>query len=224
MKKNLVLSLSGCIFFLIGNAAWASVPYNGPELLIRNPESPAIGTISTATLGQTLVEKGKVAMEKMLIVNKDIQISNYKVIATAYKQMGYDKAHTFFLPYGITKAKSADEVEAISVEKKAGADICLITRHGKKSCARGDYTKKDVGSDRGENIVRTLTYNGHKDGKKISIRYREYINSTAVPTAANSITFDLAKSDIITFRGVKIQVLEAGKKQLKYKLLHNFED
>ncbi|WP_143169356.1 hypothetical protein [Vibrio quintilis] len=223
MKKSLVLSLSGCLFLLAGGTASASVPYNGPELLIRNPESPPVGTVRVANLGETLVEKGKVAMEKMLIVKKDIKISNYTVTATAYKQLGHDKKHTFFLPYGVSKAKSADEVEALSVSKKAGNNVCIITRHGKQNCAKGDFIKKDVGSDRGENIVRTLAYNGHKEGQKISIRYREYIDSTAVPIAANSITFDLSKSNIITYKGAKIKVIEAGKKQLKYKLLHNFD-
>ncbi|MEI8633960.1 hypothetical protein P4S72_21565 [Vibrio sp. PP-XX7] len=84
---------------------------------------PPAGVVKVAHVGQDLLEQGTVAQEEVLVVTQDINISPYTIEATTYKQMGYDRHHNFFLPYGVTQTPSAEAPQALLVEEKAGGSL-----------------------------------------------------------------------------------------------------
>ena len=74
-----------------------------------------------------------------------------------------------------------------------------------------------------ENFQRTLYYKG-KSGNEIYFDYREFSDDMARPAFTQDLIFDLKESDIVGFRGMRLQVLSATNTQIKYRVLQNFAD
>jgi hypothetical protein len=60
-----------------------------------------------------------------------------------------------------------------------------------------------------------LLYNG-KSSNTIKISYREFRNDFARPNFYQDLSYDLADSKIVGFRGMKIEVIEATNSYIRY--------
>jgi hypothetical protein len=67
----------------------------------------------------------------------------------------------------------------------------------------------------------TLIYTG-REGNIIRASYREFSGNLARPAFTVDVTYDLNDSDIIAFRGARLQILEATNTSITYKVLSNF--
>jgi len=66
-----------------------------------------------------------------------------------------------------------------------------------------------------------LIYSG-KVGNKINVAYREFSNNLARPAFNNTVQYDLDESNIIGYKGARIEVIEATNEYIKFKVLLNF--
>lgn len=72
-----------------------------------------------------------------------------------------------------------------------------------------------------ENFVQEIVYGG-KSGDILRFVYREYTDNFNKPTFFQAFEFDAA-SNVIQFREVKIEILDASSEHLTYKVISSFE-
>jgi hypothetical protein len=71
------------------------------------------------------------------------------------------------------------------------------------------------------NFVQELIYNG-RVGNSLKVVYREFSNNTIRPHFSQEIQYDLSESNVIGFKSLRLEVIEATNTEVKYKLLKNF--
>ncbi len=201
----------------------ASVELNGAETKTTNVDYPIINTIATASLGDELVKKGQTVEEKILQVNKTIDGVAYDIPKAIYPQIGYNENNDYFSASGVILGLFADPVKALLLEKKAGAQLCVVTAFNATSCYNGDFSRKTIISERGTSFKQTLIYSG-RVGNKIKIAYREFSNSLARPAFSNDVEYDLSISNVIGYKGSRIEVINSDNSSITYRLLKNFSE
>jgi hypothetical protein len=63
-----------------------------------------------------------------------------------------------------------------------------------------------------------LLYGGTRDSV-VRLTYREFADNFARPAFSQDLEFDLNESDTITFRSLRLQVIEAGNQGIRYRVL-----
>jgi hypothetical protein len=207
----LILIASGC----------TTVKYNGTDTFVEEVNYPEVGKPMTAFMGDYLVQKGTITEENVLVVHKTIDGVAYDITAKKYPQIGHDEKHNFYSAVGVIKGAFSDPIQAIGVEKKEGAELCVITVFGASTCYEGDYEKKKQLSERGNSFQQTLIYSG-RVGDKINISYREFSNNNARPAFNHEVEYDLSTSNVIGYKGSAIEVIKADNSSITYKLIRNF--
>lgn len=199
-----------------------TVQYNGSPIQYEDINIPEVGVVVTASIGDELLTKAKVATENVLVVREAINRSYYTIPAMSYVQIGYDLDQEFYSSQGVTRGFGGIP-SALSVPIKTSEDskICVINLIGEKTCYEGSYSKKSRLSKDGDNFQQTLIYSG-RIGNKINIGYREFNNNLARPAFNNDVEYDLSNSKTISYKGSQIEILEAGNNSIKYKVISTF--
>lgn len=68
-----------------------------------------------------------------------------------------------------------------------------------------------------------FVFNG-KAGNSLKFVYREYINDMARPAFNQDLQYDLSESNIIGFKGMRIEVIKATNTAIYYQVLSSFND
>jgi len=66
-----------------------------------------------------------------------------------------------------------------------------------------------------------LIYNG-KSGSTLKFMYREFSKDLARPSFSQEVNYDLAESNIVGFKGARIEILNATNTKIEYKVLKSF--
>lgn len=206
-----ILIVSGC----------TSVKYNGTDTVVKEVNYPELDKTINVFVGDHLVQKGTVTEEDVLVVHKTIDGIAYDIIAKKYAQIGYDQKNDFYSASGVIRGALFDPVKALALERKEGAELCVITVFGSSSCYQGEYEKLKQLSEKGNSFQQTLIYSG-RVGDKINVGYREFSNDLARPAFNNDVEYDLSSSNIIGYKGALIEVMAADNSSITYKLLRNF--
>ena len=74
-----------------------------------------------------------------------------------------------------------------------------------------------------EYFKQDFIYNG-KVGNAIKFTYREYANDLARPAFTQDLQYDLKESNIIGFRGLRIEILSATNTKIQYKVLSYYTE
>lgn len=224
MKKFLTLvSVSITTLILVG---CATPKYN----YVASPQhisKPPIGEISTAYVGDKMLEQGIFTEREALSLPETTKKSGYTLSAGSYLKTGEDKNGSYFLainqiPNGgmVTKTFIMDPFQAIMLTSEN--ELCVITVLGVKSCTtehKATLTKVGVASD--NSFQQTLIYSG-KIGNKINVGYREYSSNLARPAFNNDVEYDLSESKQVGYKGALLEIIEATNQNIKYKVLRNF--
>lgn len=65
-------------------------------------------------------------------------------------------------------------------------------------------------------------YNG-RSGNSMKFLYMEYVNNLARPAFTQELQYDLSESNIIGFKGLRIEIIEANNIMVKYKIIKSFD-
>lgn len=85
-----------------------------------------------------------------------------------------------------------------------------------------EYIKTSVTVKEKEYFKQEFIYNG-RIGNALKFIYREYINDYSRPAFTQDLQYDLSESEIIGFRGLRIQIIDASNTKIKYKVLNYFD-
>lgn len=217
MKFPLIIS----VLVIVGGCT--TVQYKGSSSKIEEVDHPPVGDEVTASVGDSVVDKGVIYEEKVLFVKETVDTGAYEIPSQSYSQVGSDEDQDFFSANGVGRAALSDPVEALAVGKKAGSDLCVITKLGGSSCYDADYEKRDRMSRSRSSFQKTLIYNG-REGDQINMGYREYRNSRSRPPVYDDVEYDLGESARLSYKGAEIEVIEADSDTITYRLLSNFPE
>nr|WP_314263186.1 hypothetical protein [uncultured Moellerella sp.] len=216
-----VFSLSGC----------AVTEYNYTPDSYKISE-PKIGSISRITIGQTLVREGNISELEGIKVLNPIQIDlAYKIIPGVFKKVGSSDKGDFYMPaQTIDSGSIVVEVlgqpwSSILIKKGANAnEICIVTDLNVAVCndkAQIEHLK--LNNSDGNSFEQALIFNGISD-QIIDISYRKIGSNIENQGFGNNIQYNLKENNIISYKNVKLKVVDSTYNSLTYEVISNFSD
>lgn len=192
---------------------------------------PPLNSIATASVGDDLLSQGRTSEQDGIELKTQVHVGwAYTLSPGFYPKTGSDQHSAYYsfvfmssLPGlgALSKNPLADPPRAIKTNLD-GSKVCVVTVFDLYVCApdsSGTPTKRALSSEKG--FQQTLIYNG-RIGDRLNIGYREFSSSTARPAFSNNVEYDLSSSDVISYRGAKLRVLEADNNTITYQVLSNF--
>ncbi|MGO9014619.1 MAG: hypothetical protein ACLQF0_06530 [Dissulfurispiraceae bacterium] len=144
-----------------------------------------------------------------------------------YLKQGGDENSDFYKPGRdpdsgfVDQAGTADPWQSIQAYKDR-KKLCVVTVFNLQVCNPDALFKREKKlMVRADSFQQTLIYNG-KVGNKINVAYREFSGNLALPAFNNTVEYDLSGSNIIGYKGARIEVIEATNEYIKYKVLSTF--
>lgn len=194
-----------------------------------NISRPAVGQVSTVSVGDEMVSQGILLERDALILKEDTNIglfSAYTLRHGYYLKQGENKTSDFYQPSptpdggSVEKAALADPYQSVQAYK-ADNRICVVTVFNASACTKAAFqrVRKAVATD--ESFQQTLIYSG-KIGQKIRLGYREFSANVARPAFSNDVEYDLSESSVVGYKGARIEVIEATNDHVTYRVISNF--
>ncbi|HMN13753.1 MAG TPA: hypothetical protein PKD55_15685 [Bellilinea sp.] len=192
---------------------------------------PPLNTVVTVQVGDHMVRQGSVTEHDAILVKTPITVgafSAYTITPGYFKKTGEDEGSEYYIPYAgkdsgaVSKNPISDPWKSIEYAKTIN-EIGIITVFNLHVMVPADgvsRVKKSFESD--DSFQQTLIYSG-KVGNKIRLGYREFSNNLARPAFNNDVEYDLNESNVVGYKGARIEIIEANNQYIKYKLLQNFK-
>jgi hypothetical protein len=213
----LVLLVSGC----------ASPDFNYRPQSIKISEPP-INSVQTAYIGDVMLRQGKYTEHDAIYLPNKISVSwAYDLLPGYYLKKGEDEDTETYLPSNgddggsVDKATLADPWSAVMAYKYKDK-ICIVTVFNALACeSTSNFERRKKPLLSSDSFQQTLIYSG-KVGSKINIGYREFSNNFARPAFNNDVEYDLSSSNIIGYKGARLEIIEATNEYIKFKVIQNF--
>lgn len=222
MKQNIVgLILAGSI---LGGCASPDFNYRADYVEVSKPP---LNSVSTAYVGDELLSQGKFYDYDALIVNNQTSISGYDVPVGHYLKLGEGDSTATYSPIaksgGAVTVKSFfyDPPGTLMTKKQSANELCVVSIYSALTCDTADFVEKRIMVFDDDSFQQTLIYSG-KVGQKINIGYRERSSSQARPAFNNDVEYDLSESNVIGYKGAKLEIIEATNEYIRYRVISNF--
>jgi hypothetical protein len=188
-------------------------------------KKPDIDSIKEVEVGNPIISRDSGYRYKAISITK-------KYIIKTGKTLRELKVGDIFINDGFTDiydlySNIDGQTFGIAVPKKAGTFKAFtksgdfVTFHGDDIAV--DYEETLNPAPQKKHIIQEFIYNG-KVNNAIKFTYREFVNDLARPAFTQDLQYDLNESNIIGFRGLRIEIILATNTNIKYKVLNNFID
>lgn len=218
-----------CLFAVMILSACAS-PNNNYRPRVVSISEPPLSQVSQKSIGETLVRQGDYTTAQSIKVESTNTVGGlgrYTIGAGYYIKQGEDEKSEYFQPeYGpeggrVTKNAIADPFSAVQAYKDS-PKLCGVSVFGGHVCKdNAPFTRTERNVLSANSFQQALIYSG-RYGDKLRIGYREFSNSMARPAFNNEVEYDLSESNIIAYKGARLEVFEATNEFIKYKVISNF--
>lgn len=224
---GLAILLAGC----------ASVPLNYAPLS-EQISRPALNTTSVATIGDLMLEQGTSTITDGVYLPQENNVRGFILSRGFYPKVGEEKGRIFtsyesranradlgyvslegglanpiFMPTGIRFEQEKQETCVIAPNGYGMSQPFCDTEFPYQITKRPIVTSND--------FQQTLIYSG-RVGDRIRISYREFSGNMARDAFTNEAEYDLTESNIIAYKGAKIEVIEADNEKIRYRVISNF--
>lgn len=216
---------------LLGGCAEIYRPDFESAMEIDSFDRPAVGVVSTASIGDTLVSKG------IRITTPAIKLN------AAYQTEWVRNSGARAFPFGFDKGAVLKRVGAVNgvplyiggpsygfgeqhgLAVKKGGEVSYVSNLGgviKETSGRtasfSEITIEEVDS---RNFRQDFIYNG-RNQTDLFFSYREFKNDLARPAFRQDVRYLLSDMDEIGFKSLRLQILDATNQQLKYVIKRHF--
>ena len=209
-------------------AAWltacASPQYNySPNL--ENFSIPAVGSIKTITVGESLLMQGLKTEADAIHVAAPVTVDRFHVITEGrYLKQGEDEKYSTYKATPIGSNNASQKYFTAILIPHDTTKICVTNAIGAVKCSSTPpVTRIKVTLQSNRSYQQTLIYNG-RIGNEIKISYRESASGLARTAFSNEATYDATISPFIAYKGARIEVTQADNEKITYKVLSNFVD
>jgi hypothetical protein len=226
MRWNIVAAV-WCVGLSLGACATPSSNYTP---VAREVSAPPIGVVSTARVGDIMVEQGRYQEQDAIKIVDKVKvggIGTYTFTPGHFIKTGENSSGEYFNVSNIPGSGSvepaaiSDPFLSLLIERDSNS-LCAVTVFSVKVCKNGVLIQRiKVPSLTSDAFQQTLIYSG-KIGNKINIGYREFSNNTARPAFNNDVEYDLSDSKTIGYKGAVIEIVEVNNQFIKYIVRSNF--
>lgn len=228
MRKLLLL-------FVLFSLTSCGVKVNSVALNQRTYDELPLNVEFTKEIGEQIVLKGSEEFqEAILITNRAPSMKLYSVdfnypTGTILPLSGeVDKYKLFFKKNDKTSASGGSYYVGVAVDKTDNTPKMFYVLEG----AMGGLYTKDFSELSVEPTTYTdpscqrcykqeFIYNGKVDSH-LKFIYREYVNDMARPAFNQELQYDLNESNIVGFKGLRLEVVKATNTSITYKILNSF--
>jgi hypothetical protein len=193
----------------------------------KNVKSPDVNVVTTSSLGDRMLESGKISTIDGFVLSNDVSIFDGVVKAGEYHQIGLKENHKVFAPKhgygtGIVGALAGLPSPAKPYIDANNGALCFLGGFGTRFCS--DEVKPNVVKFNlytADSFMQELIYTG-KVADKIRFTYREFQNGMARQSFNIDVEYDLSESNLISYKGATIEVISATNRRIEYKVLQHF--
>ena len=194
--------------------------------------TPPVNEDATAQVGDQILHQGTTYQEKAIHLSEEIKFGEshqYSLTPGDYIRTGDSLDAGTYAPADgpnagrVKMAPGSITLQGSFLYSNDDKTIGVITNFYQAVNAKANgitRTTRPVIST--ESIQRMLVYGG-KTGTKIRLAYREVWKNITRPSSDVFVEFDLADSKIIEIKGARIEVVEATKKSIRYRVLRAFK-
>ncbi|MDY1549573.1 hypothetical protein [Luteibacter sahnii] len=226
-KQNWLVCVPACGVALSLSACVAPTYNYAPKATAIS--RPAVGSVTTASVGDEMVNQGVVYEREALLLHKDANIGLFNAYTLRhgyFVKQGENKNSDFYQPSPtpdggrVDKAALADPYKSVQAYK-TDSRLCVVTVFNASACTKASFDRvvKSVATD--DSFQQTLIYSG-KVGQKIKLGYREFSANVARPAYSNDVDYDLSESTTVGYKGARLEVIEATNDHVTYRLISNF--
>jgi hypothetical protein len=219
--------LSIATAFLLSACVIPTLPahnYNGET---KNISIPKEGEVNTVSLGEDLLQQGQISVRDALHFETSVNITRYFTASAGdYLKIGENNKGQYFNATStngssIGRGAMADNAMALMVTKEN--KVCVITMQMAALVCDNSLVPviQPANVVTTSNFQQSLIYNG-RVGNKINIGYRETSGNLARPAFSNNVEYDLSASNIIAYKGARLEVLNATNQSITYRVIKNF--
>ena len=194
--------------------------------------TPALNEEAKAQIGEQLLHQGVFHTQAALHLTEEIEFgerNQYSLTPGYYIQTGASLDSATYSPTSgpdagrVKKTQGAITLQGSFLYSNDGRTIAVITNFYQAIIARATgITRTTLPALSTESIQRVLVYGG-MNGTKIRLAYREIWKNITRPSSDVFVEFSLADSNVIEFRGARIEVIEASGKSIRYRVIHAFD-
>jgi hypothetical protein len=204
---------------------------------ISHPNFPELNSVITAELGDKVVSKGKIyeydaiLLKNRLSAGDGFFLKKFTVEPGTLIAREGNKQWTYYFSdsdgFKTYDAMIGEYYQpgGLMISKTNGNKTKLFT--GNAALASGEKpkykkTKALAGIDY-PTFSQEIIYNG-RSGSTVEFMYREYSNDMARAAFTQDFHYDLSEGNIIGFKGVRIEIINATNTALKYRVIKTFPD
>lgn len=220
MRKIIFVALAIAAF---GFTGCTSMKYNHASEL-KQLDWPVLNRQTTVFVGDKMLVQGHSLTSKTLQVYNFFNNGTcYYVPPGVYTMLGDDDNRYYFSNSGsnggVIRSGACYPSKGITVPKNKPNKICVLMITGINACFNGEYSIVESENDHLENHQQSLIYSGLDDSQ---IKF-EYLETKGGRIAySHSATYDLRQSNVINYRGARIQIHRATNEAITYSVLSNF--
>jgi hypothetical protein len=221
MGKSHLLIASAIIASLVGcRTSPPARPIARAKVTSSPSTVPALGTTTTAGIGEELLTQGTAKRLDFIVIPEDQKIGPMTVRKGKYPKVEEGSGYRGFRA---TLAKNEPVVYDLEgrvylYSKDEGNKTACLSR---TNCGELDYSLDQSSSFERSAFHRTLIYSG-RIGNRITLGYREFSNDSARPAFNNDVAYDLSESKILGYKGARLEVIQATNTEITYKVLSVF--
>ncbi|WP_379920578.1 hypothetical protein [Erythrobacter sp. R86502] len=190
------------------------------------------------TLGEQMLRQGTATLTQGVFLPQQNNIKGFILSPGFYPKSGEEKGRIFT---GFDTRNNGFETGYVSLDNGLFGQVVLprairFDREKQETCVMApnlygivqpvcdtefpyQFTEKPFRS--ANDFQQTLIYSG-RVGDKIKISYREFSNSMARDAFTNDAEYDLSASNVIAYKGAKLEVVEADNEKIRYRVISNF--
>jgi hypothetical protein len=184
----------------------------------------------TKEIGSPLVTKGDFLQQKAIKITnmKSFSISMVKFPYTVGEKLPLSGQNDlYFFYYDTHKSNDNTYQIGISENKKTGELKSFVNSYSggflQKDIPEFEYEKTQFTPDDCDNCFKQeFIYNGRVDND-LKFVYREYVDNLARSSFTQELQYDINDSNIIGFKGLRIEVLNTTNTSITFKVLSTFE-
>ncbi len=214
-----------CLSLLIVSCA---TPIKYADYKRRIYDDVPLNTLVKSEIGDKLITKGEEDYQDALRIN---EISSFSISTVQFPYVKGDilplsgQSYEWFLYFDREKKQTNYDHIGLAKNKKTNEIKPFISSLAGFATKKIDLLKTSddtfVNNNCNNCFKQEFIFNG-KVGNSLKFIYREYINDMARPAFNQDLQYDINESNIVGFKGLRIEVINATNTLIEYKILSSF--
>ena len=187
---------------------------------------PSIGKEITASMGEQLFVEGIGFMSDCIIPNvshgESFNLGMAFISMKAYEPLCEISYENEFTPKYDNVASTSGSFKLPFTVKEKNNEVKFCTSLGCFNKPLGSYIKKRDFVFNESSLKQVIEFMG-KSGSILEFTYSEYINNIARDAFTRTFKVDLEETNILAFKGAKVEIIDVSASQITYKVLQGFK-